>query len=115
LRIKKRLYDSPRFLKACVWLSPIGFVAIIAGWFTAETGRQPWVIYGLLRTSEAASHIKLANVLTSFLLIIVVYGIVFGIFYFHYLKKILNAGPQIDTIDQQPFAYLGAAQPQEKN
>jgi cytochrome d ubiquinol oxidase subunit I len=47
----------PWFLKTCVFLSPMGFVAIEAGWVTTEVGRQPWIIYGFMRTSEALTNI----------------------------------------------------------
>jgi len=106
LRARKRLYDNKFFLKACLYSAPIGFIAIITGWFTAEVGRQPWVVYDMLRTSNAVSHIPVANVITSLVLIIVVYGVIFGIFYFKYLFKIIHAGPDDQTIEAQPFGYL---------
>ncbi len=107
LRFKKRLYDTRWFLRLCEVVSPIGFVAIITGWFTAEAGRQPWVVYNMIRTSDAASHVDVNHVITSFVLLIIVYGLVFGVFYFHYLKKIIKAGPQEhDVIEKPPFAYM---------
>ena len=106
LRFKRRLYDSTWFLKLCLLASPMGFIAIITGWFTAETGRQPWVVYGLLRTSDSASHVQLKNVLISFGLIAVVYGIIFGYFYFKYFFRIILKGPQTRQDIHLPFAYL---------
>lgn len=106
LQLKKKLCDSPWFLKMCVIFAPAGFIALIAGWFTAETGRQPWVIYNVLKSSDAVSGVSMKNVLISLVLIIVVYGIIFGFFYFRYFGKIIYQGPEnLETIIM-PFAYL---------
>ncbi|HEX4870473.1 MAG TPA: cytochrome ubiquinol oxidase subunit I, partial [Moraxellaceae bacterium] len=55
LRLRRRLYDSPAFLRLCQACLPLGFVGILAGWFTTEVGRQPWTVYGLLRTADSTS------------------------------------------------------------
>lgn len=52
---RRRLYDSPTFLRACRWGMPMGFLAVLAGWTTTEVGRQPWTVYGLMRTAESVS------------------------------------------------------------
>ncbi len=107
LRKKHRLYDTAWFLKSAVLMAPIGFAAVITGWFTAETGRQPWVVYNLVRTSEGATKVALEHVVTSFVLLVIVYGIIFGIFYFKYLFKLIQKGPEgSDKITHQPFAYF---------
>lgn len=108
LRFRGRLYDKPWFLKAMIWCSPIGFFAIMSGWFTAEVGRQPWVVYGLLRTSDAASKVPMQHVIISLLLILFVYGIIFGIFYFRYLFRIINIGPELAVNEKLPFSYMDA-------
>jgi cytochrome d ubiquinol oxidase subunit I len=53
--IRSRLYEAHWLLKALVWSVPLPFLAIQLGWITAEVGRQPWIVYKLLRTSEGAS------------------------------------------------------------
>jgi cytochrome d ubiquinol oxidase subunit I len=106
LRVKKTLYENKWFLKSCVLFGPAGFIALIAGWFTAETGRQPWVVYNILRTSDAVSDVLMKNVLISLVLIIVVYGIIFGFFYFRYFGKIISKGPESHDSIKIPFAYL---------
>ena len=53
LRRGKKLYRSSWFLILCEWTAPLGFVAVIAGWTTTEVGRQPWTVYGLLRTAQS--------------------------------------------------------------
>jgi cytochrome d ubiquinol oxidase subunit I len=116
LRYKKQLYEKSWFLKLCMYLSPTGFVAIIAGWFTTETGRQPWIVYNLLRTSDSVSPVLLSNVITSFILIFIVYGIIFGVFYFRYFGRILHHGPaNVELKAEDPaFHYLAAQLPEEK-
>ena len=55
MHFKGRLYESPLFLRLAHWSMPVGFMAVLAGWTVTEVGRQPWVVYGLLRTSHAVS------------------------------------------------------------
>lgn len=92
LRRKKRLYTDKLFLKLCILVSPLGFLAAIAGWLTAECGRQPWIVYGWMRTAEALSLVPPSHVLISLGLFIVAYGVVFS-FYLYYLLKIIRTGP----------------------
>jgi cytochrome bd ubiquinol oxidase subunit I len=54
-RWRRRLYDTPLFLRLAQYFAPIGFVAVIAGWCVTEVGRQPWTVYGLLRTAQSVS------------------------------------------------------------
>lgn len=111
LRHKKVLFEKTWFLKTCVVTIPVGFIALWTGWITAEAGRQPWVVYNLIRTSEASSKVLLSNVLVSFVLIIIVYGIIFGFFYFYYLIKIIREGPaegKPKLLDQS-FQYMSSA------
>ena len=88
-----RLYRSRWFLRAMVWASPLGFIAVLAGWFVAEVGRQPWVVYGVLRTADAVSPVPGGSVLASIMLFVVVYGIVFGAGVY-YIAKLVQLGPE---------------------
>lgn len=104
---RKRLYDSTWYHRACVACAPIGFVALWFGWITAETGRQPWIVYNILKTDDAVSKVDFNHVLISFALIVIVYGIIFGYFYFKFLFKIIAEGPTKDTrASDQPFSYM---------
>lgn len=108
LYFKKTLYTSTWFLKGCIVAAPIGFISIITGWFTAEFGRQPWVIYQMIKTTKAASiNVPLIHVMFSLISIIVVYGVIFGYFYFRYFFKIIAHGPE-DKVREgdETFAYL---------
>jgi cytochrome bd ubiquinol oxidase subunit I len=78
LRYKGRLFDSPLFLRACVWMAPLGFVAVIAGWTTTEVGRQPWTVYGLVRTADSVPpSLTGSDVLLSLLGYMAVYLIIY--------------------------------------
>jgi cytochrome bd ubiquinol oxidase subunit I len=55
LRWRGRLFAAEWFLRLCQWAAPLGFVAVLAGWTTTEVGRQPWTVYGLLRTAQSVS------------------------------------------------------------
>jgi cytochrome d ubiquinol oxidase subunit I len=77
-RYRGTLYETPWLHRAAVLLSPAGWIAIICGWMTTEIGRQPYTVYGELRTVDSVSPIALPGVATSFLVFIVVYFVVFG-------------------------------------
>jgi cytochrome d ubiquinol oxidase subunit I len=73
---------------------PLGFIAVISGWIVAEVGRQPWTVYGLLRTVDSVSPVTLAAVGTSLIVFVFVYSIVFSAGSW-YLFKLAWAGPQV--------------------
>jgi cytochrome d ubiquinol oxidase subunit I len=75
---RRRLAGSRGFLRLCLLAAPSGFIAILAGWVTAEVGRQPYVVYGLMRTADAASPITADAVALSLLIYVLVYLVVFG-------------------------------------
>jgi cytochrome d ubiquinol oxidase subunit I len=93
---RKRLFESRRFLSSLVVLQPLGFVATISGWVTAEVGRQPWVVYGLLRTVHGVSPIAAGNVLWSLAMFFTVFGVV-GASYFYYILRTLRRGPDLSS------------------
>ena len=104
------------FLALCVLGSPLGVIALETGWMTAEIGRQPWAVYNLLKTSEVASRINPNQVLTSLILLIIVYGIIFGYFYFKYLFKVIAKGPiPIDNHSDLAFHYLSTFEDEVKH
>jgi cytochrome d ubiquinol oxidase subunit I len=79
LRMRGRLFNSALFLRACLACTPLGFVAVLAGWFTTETGRQPWLVQGVIRTAEGLSPaLPGSSVLLSLILYAVAYAIIFG-------------------------------------
>ena len=92
LRARGRVYESRWFLRAAVAMSPAGFIAILAGWFVAEVGRQPFLVYGLIRTANMASPVPAASIAATLALFIVVYGFVFGAGVY-YIFKLIRQGP----------------------
>jgi cytochrome d ubiquinol oxidase subunit I len=85
-RVRKKLYDWPLLHRFALVMGPSGFVAVIAGWITTEVGRQPWVIYNLLRTADARAPIAAPAVAASLTAFVVVYFVVFGIGTWYILK-----------------------------
>ena len=91
LRYRERLYDSRPFQRFMLWMAPSGLIAILAGWFVTEIGRQPWVVYGLQRTTDAVSAHGEMHMSISLLIFFIVYGSVFGIGYI-YMMKLIRKG-----------------------
>ncbi len=78
LRWKGRLYDSVWYLRVCEIMAPLGFVAVLAGWTTTEVGRQPWTVYGLLRTADSVSpSLTGSDVLISLVGYMIAYLVIF--------------------------------------
>jgi len=77
-RLRGRLYVAPALHRAALVMGPTGFLAVLAGWITTEVGRQPWVVYGHMRTAEAVSAIAAPAVAASLAAFVVVYLVVFG-------------------------------------
>src|SRR5262249_60761206 len=78
LRYRGRLFDGPWFLWLCMAMGPLGFIAVLAGWTTTEGGRQPWTVYGMLRTADSTSPSLVGgDVLVSLLAYMVVYLIIY--------------------------------------
>lgn len=89
---RRTLFDKRWYLYCWIAMMPAGFIALLTGWYTTEIGRQPWVVYGVLRTADAASPVPASSVLTSLIVYFVAYMILFG-FGSGYLLKVLRDGP----------------------
>ena len=85
-RAKGRLYDWPLLHRAAMVMGPSGFVAVIAGWVTTEVGRQPYTVYGLLRTVDSASPLAAPAVGASLVAFVIIYFAVFGAGTWYILK-----------------------------
>jgi cytochrome d ubiquinol oxidase subunit I len=102
LRRHGRLFDERWFLWLCVLASPLGFLAVLAGWATTEVGRQPWTVYGLLRTADSVSPS-----LTGFdvVLSLIGYGVVYLIMYpfgLALMARIVRNGPVESALEEEP-------------
>jgi cytochrome d ubiquinol oxidase subunit I len=94
LILRKGPESSRLYLRAAILMGPAGFVAVIAGWMVAEVGRQPWVIWGILRTADAVSPVRTGAVATSLLAFLSVYAIVFSVGVL-YILRLIGAGPVV--------------------
>lgn len=92
MRIGGRIYSNAWLHRTAILMGPSGFAAVLAGWITTEVGRQPFTIYGLLRTADSVSPIDLPGVTASLLAFIVVYFAVFGAGVF-YLLRLMGKTP----------------------
>ncbi|MGV3513129.1 MAG: cytochrome ubiquinol oxidase subunit I [Novosphingobium sp.] len=119
-RSARRLYDWPMLHRLAVLMGPSGFIAVIAGWVTTEVGRQPWTVYGLLRTADSVSPIAAPAVATSLAAFVVVYFAVFGIGTWYILHLMKDApqphepGPEQDELAPIRSAGITPAQQQEE-
>jgi cytochrome d ubiquinol oxidase subunit I len=103
LRWRDRLDDTPLFLQLCQLVAPIGFIAVIAGWVVTEVGRQPWTVYGLLRTADSVSpSLTGLDVLISLLAYMAVYLFMYpvGIFL---MWRIVRRGPAVAEEVETPI------------
>jgi len=107
-RLRGRLFEARWLQRSAVLMGPAGFVAVVAGWVVTEVGRQPWTVYGMLRTAESASPIEAPAVGVSLLVFIVVYFIIFGAGTF-YLIRMMGQTPDAgaDVEDLGPIRTRG--------
>lgn len=94
LRWRGRLYDHRWFLRAALACGPIGFGAVLAGWVTTEVGRQPWIVYGLMRTADAVSPaVTAGNVVTSLIAFFAAYTVIFTAGSVYIFRLVWNGPP----------------------
>lgn len=98
LRKTGKFYENKWFHRFALIMGPSGFIALLAGWFTTEVGRQPWVVYGVMRTKDALSPVSAEQVGLTLIIFVVVYCIVFGVG-IYYMLKLMHKGPEF--IDSQ--------------
>lgn len=92
LNFRHRLFDTKWFQGWCMLMTPAGFVAILSGWIVTEMGRQPYVVYGILKTIDAVSPVLGINVFISLITFIVVYFFIFGAG-IYYIIHLIQQGP----------------------
>lgn len=106
LRRSDRLYENKWFQRFALVMGPSGFIALLAGWFTTEVGRQPWVVYGVMRTKDAISPVSAEQVGLTLIIFVLVYFVVFGIG-IYYMLKLINKGPQFIHSTPQEAGGVG--------
>jgi cytochrome d ubiquinol oxidase subunit I len=93
LRWRGKLWHSKIFQRFALIMGPTGLIAILAGWYTTEIGRQPWTVYGIFRTADSVSNHSAEQLGFTLLLFIVVYTAIFGTG-IAYLFRLIQKGPQ---------------------
>ncbi len=93
---KGRLFEHRPFLWTLLIIHPLGFVAVETGWITTEAGRQPWLVYGLMRTVEGISPIPPGNVIWSLSLFLIIFATT-GSIYSYYVLKMIGRGPDVSS------------------
>ena len=108
-RWRGTLYENRWLHRACVAAIPMGFIATVSGWITAEVGRQPFTVHGLLRTADSVSPVPAASVATSLTIFVLVYGLLFAT-YLYFVHSVVRKGPDYDAPlpERTPKAMQGA-------
>ncbi|ESK40202.1 hypothetical protein P256_00643 [Acinetobacter nectaris CIP 110549] len=106
LRKGKALYEKSWFHRFAIVMAPTGYIALLAGWITTEMGRQPWVVYGVLRTSDAMSPVSANQVGITLIIFVIVYTVVFGTG-IYYILKLMHKGPQFIHSNPEEIGGVG--------
>jgi cytochrome d ubiquinol oxidase subunit I len=93
---RNKLTESPGYLKLIMWSIPLPYLAVEFGWLVAEVGRQPWIVYRLMRAAQAVSPIDVIQVVLTLAGFIVVYGLL-GVVDFYLLAKYARKGPALES------------------
>jgi cytochrome d ubiquinol oxidase subunit I len=110
-RWRGTLYRSRGLHRFALAMGPAGFIAIIAGWVTTEVGRQPYLVYDLLRTADSVSPLRAPAVATSLLMFVLIYFAVFGVGIW-YILRLMHAPPHpleapLKQSDDEPIRTAG--------
>jgi cytochrome d ubiquinol oxidase subunit I len=106
-RWRNALFDSRLFLRFALLMGPTGLIAILAGWLTTEIGRQPWVVYGVMRTSDAVSNHSALELSMTLILFVVLYAAVFGTGIRYILKLVAKSPEPLDGHFPEPSPESG--------
>ena len=96
-----RLFDTRWFLRIIAQTWWVGFVGVIAGWVVTESGRQPWIVHGILRTADAISPVAGSSIAVTLALFVIVYGIIFAMG-IYYINRLIAWGPPTGAVDVKP-------------
>jgi len=91
---RKQIEDNPRFMRLLLWCLPLPYLAIQAGWAVTEVGRQPWIVYGVMRTADAVSPIAVSQAASSLVAFFLMYVLLAGLDIF-LLAKFARKGPDL--------------------
>ncbi|WP_341756787.1 MULTISPECIES: cytochrome ubiquinol oxidase subunit I [unclassified Candidatus Tisiphia] len=113
LYLRKRLFDTKWFQYWCMLMTPTGFIAVLSGWFVTEVGRQPYIVYNLIRTSEASSPVLGQHIFASLIAFVIVYVFIFGSATY-YIINLIKKGPNIIT-KEETYGFHSLGNPIEED
>ncbi|WP_375319395.1 cytochrome ubiquinol oxidase subunit I [Candidatus Tisiphia endosymbiont of Oplodontha viridula] len=113
LYLRKRLFDTKWFQYWCMLMTPTGFIAVLSGWFVTEVGRQPYIVYNLIRTSEASSPVLGQHIFASLIAFVIVYVFIFGSATY-YIINLIKKGPNIIT-REETYGFHSLGNPIEED
>ncbi len=93
--LRNRLTDYPLYLKVMLFAIPLPYLAMQLGWIVAEVGRQPWIVYGIMKTKDAVSPVASIQVFTSLVAFVLIYGLL-GAVGFYLIFKEAKRGPKLN-------------------
>lgn len=102
LYFRRELFTKKWFQIWCITMTPSGFIAILAGWFVTEVGRQPYIVYGLMKTSEANSPVIGQHIFLSLMAFVIIYTFVFGAG-IYYVLRLINKGPNVPDKEEDVY------------
>ncbi len=105
----EKIVQQKWLLGTWIFAAPLGYIAVESGWIVRCVGRQPWTLYGQIRTADAASQIPAGNVLTSLILFAVIYSVLF-VFTLYFGSRIIQHGPNLEL----PVPELDRTQNQDR-
>lgn len=111
LFIKKRFFEARWFHRWCMAMGPSGFICVLAGWFVTEVGRQPYMVYGFLRTADTASPVTTSPIMISLGAFVFTYAFVFGAGVFYILKLIAKGPDTPQFTTDEAYGAHGVKQP----
>lgn len=110
LRFRGRFYVTPLLYRSALWMAPSGFIAVLAGWVVTEVGRQPFTIYGVMRTSSSLGPVEAPAVGASLLAFIVVYFVLFGAGTYYIIRLMAKAPDGSSVEEGVPMRAAGTTQ-----
>lgn len=112
LRGLGRLFTRDWYLRACQLAIPLGFIAVVSGWTTTEVGRQPWTVYGLLRTADSVTpSLSAGEVLVSLVLYVVAYVVIYPTGFMFILRLVCNGPGDTQAVTEAPVLAGRPAKP----
>ncbi|MEW5910479.1 MAG: cytochrome ubiquinol oxidase subunit I, partial [Thermodesulfobacteriota bacterium] len=108
LYVRKKLFNTSWFQLWCMAMTPAGFIAVLTGWIVTEVGRQPYLVYNLMRTADAVSPVGPHSIAVSLASFVLVYVVIFGAGTY-YILQLIGKGPAI--VEDVAFGAHGLKKP----